>query len=126
MKSFLIYVLILCFNPVALAEEEMDFLVGDWVTYDGSFRNDGIRISDNGDHTLNLKYCERFDLYAGECKQKFSYEGTIHFSAPFFVVNEGSSSPNPSYLIEKHEDGPDKFIRKWGNQDVVYRRINVD
>jgi len=127
MRAFFVFVLILGFNSLAFAEEEIDFLVGDWVTFDSPFRNDGVRISDNGDNTLKLIYCNVPDLrVTGECNQTRSYEGSIHFSAPSFVVNEGGRSPNPTYLLTRHKDGVDKFIRNWGSEKIVYYRIKRD
>jgi len=118
--------LILAFGYVsaAFAQDELDFLVGDWSTLDGPFRSNGLRISSNEDGTLNLKYCDLWKLRTiRDCELRHSYEGTIELDGQSIKVTESVGSPNPTYSLAKVLDTTNKFVRKWGNQNIVYRRI---
>lgn len=127
MNKFLsVIVLLIPFTLCADQEYQIKNIIGDWYTMDDHiFKHYGLRITQE-DSSIRLQYCDLRKLqYNGECQKILKIDGTITYSEPndSLLVNEGSSSPTPSYMVKVDEKKTDRFLRNWGTQKILYFRI---
>jgi hypothetical protein len=123
---FSVLILFLSVGSYADQEYQTKHIIGDWFTMaETTFKYYGLRITQE-DTVIKLQYCELWKLqYTGVCQKALNREGTITYSASSdsLLVDEGGSSPTPSYLIKIDEKNPNTFLRNLGTQKMRYSRI---